>query len=63
MNYELKLAIMKKFGTQRRFARRVGIREAELSKIVHRKVKNMDFLLRYRICNLLDLNTDEIFPR
>jgi hypothetical protein len=62
MNLELKMLIYKNFKSQRQFAKRLGIREAELSKIIHRKIKDIDIILKYRICSLLGTYRHVLFP-
>jgi len=62
MNLKLKFAILEKFPIQADFAKRIGISETVLSRIIKER-REATPTLKKRIAKVLGAKIGEIFPR
>lgn len=62
MNLNLKLAILKKYPFQADFAKRIGISETILSRIIKER-REPSAQLKEAMAFELGVNLDELFPR
>ena len=62
MNVEerLKELIIKKYGTMKEFTDHIGIPNSTLANILRRGVQNANVLTIIKICQALDISTDEL---
>jgi len=60
MNFELKKAILKKYGTQRKFSKVIGISESQISQIVKGRI-NPTPVEKQLISKLLNSTQKKIF--